>query len=628
MKRIIAVMLALLMVFSLTAAFAEEEPAVSLDHLKVGNPTPMRGDFFTGMWGNASSDMDVRDLLHGYNVIRWDGENGMFATDPSVVSELIVTESEEGDRDYILVLQNDLMYSDGTRITAWDYAFSILMEMSPVISELGGKPETRDYILGSKEYQDGSATVLAGVKVPTEDTLEITLSHEALPFFYEMGLLSCNPYPIKVLAPDATVKDDGDGVYLDGAISADAVNSYRSNPTVVSGPYTLTSWDGTTAEFEINPNYKGNYAEQKPTIQTLTYTSVKNEEIIAQLQSGEFGLINKAMRADVIADGMTLMGEGGIQMATYPRSGLSYIRFNLDQPTVASKAVRQAIAWCMDRDEIIKEYTGDNGLRVDGYYGIGQWMYGIVSGTIAPPITPPENEKDQEAQKEYEEALEKYGELTLENLTAYTLDTAKAAELLDGDGWTLNADGIREKDGTALSLTLLIPEGNTIGATFEKYLKPNLEEVGIKLEIETVPMAELLSVYYGQSDKAADMIFLASNFELVFDPTAAFTGNGNEPVANADGEALYNLAKGMNTTEAGDVLSYMQNWVAFQERFNESLPMIPIYGNVYFDFYTDYLQEYAIMQNSSWSQAIVGAYLAEPVEEEEAEEAGEEVFEP
>ena len=67
----------------------------------------------------------------------------------------------------------------------------------------------------------------------------------------------------------------------------------------------------------------------------------------------------------------------------------------------------------------------------------------------------------------------------------------------------------------------------------------------------------------------------------------------------------------MRSTTPGDVLTYVQNWIVFQERFNEILPMIPVYGNIYFDFYTGYLKNYLISENVTWSQAIVGAYLSE-----------------
>ena len=87
MKRIIAWLLVLLLLFTAAAAEEKTEEA-SADRLTVGNPTPMRGEFFTSLWGNSTSDNDVRDLLHGYNLVVWDGDLGAFKTDPTVVSKI------------------------------------------------------------------------------------------------------------------------------------------------------------------------------------------------------------------------------------------------------------------------------------------------------------------------------------------------------------------------------------------------------------------------------------------------------------------------------------------------------------------------------------------------------------
>ena len=171
MKKWCALMLILAL---LTSAFAlAEEADTGYDHLTVGNPTPMRGDFFTDLWGNATSDIDVRDLLHGYNLIMWDGANGMFTADPSVVSELTAIDNDQGDRRFVFVLYDDLYYSDGTKITAWDYAFSWLLRVSPAIAELGGQPARPDYLLGYQAYSDGAANTLAGVRVLADDMLMV-----------------------------------------------------------------------------------------------------------------------------------------------------------------------------------------------------------------------------------------------------------------------------------------------------------------------------------------------------------------------------------------------------------------------------------------------------------------------
>jgi hypothetical protein len=67
----------------------------------------------------------------------------------------------------------------------------------------------------------------------------------------------------------------------------------------------------------------------------------------------------------------------------------------------------------------------------------------------------------------------------------------------------------------------------------------------------------------------------------------------------------------MKQTKPGDTLSYCRKWIAFEEYFSQVLPMIPIYSNTYYDFYTGDLQNYQISQYVSWGQAILPAYIAE-----------------
>ncbi len=612
-------------------------------HLTIGNATPMRGDFFTDMWGNATSDIDIRYLMHAYGLIRWDALQGQFYQDDSVVSGMAVADNELGDRSFYIIIYDDLYYSDGTRITAKDYAFSILLTIAPEIEELGGKPDVKEYILGYQDYIDGTADTLAGVRILGDDSFVITLDHEYLPFFYELGLLSCVPYPIHVIAPGVEVRDDGKGVYLaniDDSITEpiftadllrktimDPETGYRTHPSVVSGPYILTAWNPPTAEFEVNPQYKGNYNGNKPSIKTLTVTLSENDSMVEKLKNGEFDLLNKVTRSDTIMNGMSLI-EHGYQMGNYPRYGLSYIGFACENPTVYTQEVRQALAYCLDRDALTYEYAGNFGLRVDSWYGIAFWVYSVINGTLEPPIDPPEDENDTKAAKEYEQELEEWGELTLDGLTLYSLDLDKARALLDKDGWELNPDGLREKviDGHAvvLDLKLVYPVGNNINEALEKLWIPNLEEVGIRLTLEPMEMVDLLSRFYRHEERDMDMFYLALNFDPFFDPSSQFDEDifGGHTWFNTEhvNDDLYEAAVDMRRTEPGDYLEYAKKWVKFEEMFSEDIPMLPVYSNIYFDFFTKYLRDYSISHNDTWSQAIIDAYLgADPIEVEEDE---------
>lgn len=639
MKKYLALVLAVLMTLSCLAAqgAAETVDAQPREEFVVGSTTGFSGNFFSTAWGNNTSDLDVRLLLNGYNLVRWDGEIGTFAVDDSVVSGVAVTQNAAGDRTYTLALYSNLRFSDGSRITARDYAFAILLSAAPQLAAIGGATNDSDAIVGVDAYKNGTANAISGLRVYNDTQMAITIKAEYLPYFYELGLLSYVPYPISVIAPGCEVADDGSGAYIrnSGANVTEPVftaellektildpeTGYMSHPSVVSGPYKLVSFDGQTAQFEINEYYKGNAAGVKPSIEKITYKTVSNDTMVQQLESGEIDLLNKCVAADTVQKGIQAVSSEDFSMANYARSGYSFMAFACEQPTVAEKEVRQAIAYCFDKDESVKDYVGSYGMRVDGYYGIGQWMYQVISGAVAAPVAVDENGKEVNN-------AAAWSALNLDKVQTYSLNVDEASKLLDNAGWTLNLSGeafdaskdeVRCKkigdELVALDLTMIYPEGNAIAESLPETFVANLAKAGVRLTLEAKPMNEVLAQYYRQTERACDMIYLATNFDVVFDPAKtynpddAYQGENNR-TGIADAE-LYRLAVAMRKTEPGDALGYCTKWVAFQQRWAEVLPAVPVYSGVYFDFFTSKLQNYAIGANISWAQAIVGAYLKE-----------------
>lgn len=642
MKKLLAVWMVLMMLLPVCGlaegtetagteeiAEATEKLPVNLnydyDELVVGSTMPMFGNFSFSMWGNASSDIDVRKLIHGYNLVEWETATGGFQLDPNVVSGKLV-EDENGDHIYNLILCDDMYYSDGTRITAWDYAFSFLLRMSPVISELGGVPARLDYIVGYSDYISGASNTLSGIRVTGDNQIMIRISADYLPFFYEVGLLDCYPYPASVIAPGCEVLDSEDGISLSAPLDAaqlkqtlmDAETGYLSHPSIVSGAYKLVSFDGKEARFELNEYYKGNSEGVKPVIPRIVYRTADEETMIDQLAGSEYGLLNKVMWLDAIQAGNNLRNETGrYRFTSYPRPGLSFIAFNTENAAVSEAAVRQAIAMCLDKQGLTTDYTGPYGLQADGFFGIGQWMYQmVVTRTIQAEM--PEDATDEEIAKLEEE----WAKVTLDDLDVYEFDTEAAAKLLEDNGWKLNANGIREKEingqTVALELKMIYPSATPIGEFLQTRFAEPLKAAGIALTI--VEEEDVLSRYYGQIERDYDMAFLASNFDVMFDPSPLFAPGGANNTTGINDQELYDLAADMKKTEPGDLLSYCQKWTAFVKRFAEVEPMIPVYSNVYYDFYPDVLQEYNISTNITWSEAIVPAYLSDPAEEtEEAE---------
>ena len=69
-------------------------------------------------------------------------------------------------------------------------------------------------------------------------------------------------------------------------------------------------------------------------------------------------------------------------------------------------------------------------------------------------------------------------------------------------------------------------------------------------------------------------------------------------------------AAAMETVGFENRSGYMDAWLAFQRRFMEILPMIPLYSGAYHDFYTADLLDYNVASQGSRVLAIVAARLA------------------
>lgn len=634
------------------AEAAPQQPVYDYDELKVAVTTPLTGNFFTSMWGNGSSDIDVRSMIHGYNLIEWNVEQGVFVPDQSVVSGITAQQERNGDITFIIVLYDDLFYSDGSRVTAWDYAFSMLLTMAPEMKELGAVVRTPEYIAGYNQYISGQTRGLSGVRVLSDDIIHITIDASYLPFFYELGLLDCVPYPIAVIAPGVKVQDDGKGVYLTNAEEGsetpvftaellketilDGTSGYRTHPSVCSGPYVLTSYEDGVAEFEINPYYKGNSAGRKPMIPKVRMTSIPSGEIAQALRNGTVTLMNKVSDADAISECMDIAADQQFLTYTnYERSGVSFISFNTDRSPLDDLALRRAIACLTDRDGITRETLGEFGMRAPGYFGLGQWMYLLLNGTVDYPVaTSPDGEPTAEEEAE----IAKWRALSLDSIEQYELNPEKGNELLAEAGWNLNEKGetfvpgtdkvrYRRTDGelVPLKLTLAYAQGSIAGPELEGRLVQSLGEAGIELTVEAIPGEELLNEYYRQTETRHDMLFLATNFDTLYDPSLSFdeTEDGHH-VWTSSGlvdDELWELAVSMRRTEPEDRLGYCSKWLEFQKRFMEQLPVLPVYSNVYFDFYPRVLHDYRIAENTSWPPAVIEAYLADYTPEAETQPA-------
>lgn len=603
-----------------------EDAGAESTRLTVGTTTPMSGHFGTDLWGDDTSDMDVRMLLHGYAVVERDKIPG---TKPHgiAIADMLVEDDAQTGRLYTITIADGLTYNDGTPITAQDYVFTLLLTASPLIQEIGGTPYSLEHIVGNAAYESGASPIFSGIHLLSPTQFTIQIAPEFSPYFYELTQIAIVPYPISVIAPGCEIADQGDGVfirakedagviqghgYTPGEFSADMLRvtlldpetGYEYNPRVTSGPYQLEAFDPVenVATFARNPRYIGNTEGVKPSIERLTLRYVNNDTMFDALQAGEIDLINKVASYPSLVKAQTLgMSDDGYTSIPYLRSGMALLAFACEKEPAFSPAVRRAIAMCIDKDALIQEMMGGLARRVYGYYGLGQWMASYTDFHDDKPKS------------------------TLERLTALDIpkDIDQAKRLLEDDGWALGADGnpyregIRYRQGAEglepLVIKWALPVENTSADALKNALVKGMEAIGISLEIHALPFQEMLSHYYRQEDRTYDMFFLATNFAYTFDPyfdfhpDAVYQGTGNK-TGIAD-EALTELTRRMRTTDPNDLDGYIQAWLEFQTQFAETLPMIPLFSGVYIDIHTNRLKGYDIENHSSWAVAIQSAWL-------------------
>ena len=247
MKKIAALALIFVLMLGLVPVHAAEQGKYDL--LTVGITTPFSGNFLDDALGSNTSDQDVRSLIYGYNLVKWDATLGSYEFNQPMVTG--GTSSEDG-RTYTFYLMEGMTYNDGTPITAKDYAFSLLLLGSAELEEATGYRGSIRRILGGADYQDGKAKGLAGFHLRSDNQFSVTIDPENDPYFYQLKVLDVSPLPISVIAPGCTIKDDGNGAYISGPFSADLLKKtlmdpktgYISHPSLTCGPYHLEAYDG------------------------------------------------------------------------------------------------------------------------------------------------------------------------------------------------------------------------------------------------------------------------------------------------------------------------------------------------------------------------------------------------
>lgn len=593
-----------------------ERPTEPSGQLIIGTTTEMSGDF-SGVWQNNASDADVRRLVQGYGTVDQTDE-GEYVIDDSIVEKYDTKENEDKSKTYTFTIKQGLKFADGKEITAKNYVAATMLWSSKLIGPdlAGGKNTSGIDLVGYDAFSKGEKKEFTGIHLIDDYTFSATINPNNTPYFYELNSVGSSPEDLEFwLGKDVDIKDDGDGCYFVEDINTEefknAVKAARDKKTLPSsGPYMLEKYDEAQqlATMVINPNYQGDRVGRKPLISKVILKKITQATQIDDLKTGGVDIINKIGDGKTINAGMDLTEGEGFAYTDYPRAGYGKIAFSCDVGPTQFVEVRQALAYLLDRNDFAKQFTGGYGSVVNGPYGTAQWFY-------------------QETEKELDEKL-----------NSYPYDPAKAVELLEKAGFTLNesgaefkeGDGIRYKkmdDGKLMPLEIkwASTENNEVSDLLVVKLaeNPDLVKAGVKIQRDAMSFDELLNWLYRDASQDAkygvptyNMFNLASGFTPWYD--RKYDYSTKEEMIKMGYNTNFIFDKELEKTATDMVMvapdqrdAFKENFVKFIVRWNELLPDLPLYSNQYHDFYNAKLKHWVTSEMKGLTATILDAWVTE-----------------
>ena len=403
----------------------------------IGNTTDLSGKFRYSPFGGSNpgaADLDVDNLINGLETVATTKEGG-FEVNKTVVKQLDKVENEDGTLTYTITLNDGLLFSDGTPVTAKNYLYFPMVFSTLVASEAEGKDRQAGLtMVGFEEFNaydgtnegDGVSKTFAGLRLLADNQFSVTVKPEYANYYYAISYAGFSPFVKELWCGDYDIADDGEGCYFtDGFynktgdsfdMAAHIVASSNNTDTTYacSGPYVVESYDegDKSAILTLNPNFPGNYEGAKPSIAKVIYKKSVSATQLDDLKSGGvdvlMGITGGAETDEAVA--ACDNSNGAFVYTHYSRAGYGKLQFRNDYGPAQFTAVRQAITYCLDRASFAKTFTGGYGGVVDGAYYAGSWMYkeAAANGML---------------------------------LNAYDTSADTAIAVLEADGWIYDANG-------------------------------------------------------------------------------------------------------------------------------------------------------------------------------------------
>ena len=539
-----------------------EEPAEPTNEpsgtLKVGI-TEASGNF-NPLYYSSSYDGYVVDLVfEGLATLNFDGDE----YEPVVAKDWEI--SEDG-KTITFNLRDDVVFSDGTPLTANDVVFTYKVLADPSYSGRYGTL-VKD-LEGYDAYYAGETEEFTGVVA--EDDYTVT-------FNFVEGKRTNFANTTMSIMPEAYY---GTGFTVGDTASIEALSA----EPVGSGPYKLDTYSEAQFIF-LTRNDK--YVGEGYMIKEILLQFVDQSTDIVQLMNGEVDLLAGVIEPAKIKEAR----DGGYSINEYPRSGYGYINFNTESGPTAEVPVRQALTYAFDTESFVNSYYKDPDTGL------------VLASTQNHPFS--------QVSWVMSDAL-------VDSLIDYSYDIEKAKSILDEAGWVVNGD-FREKDGKVLELNVAaMPEHDILATLIPMWEKSWGEELNIKLNVSYLEFNTILDYVIYDSDANVDkwsLFFLATSITSA-DPDSIYTefhsndvGTGKDNTSrysNPEVDRLLDEARAIMDPEEAKPL-----YAEVVKILNEEMPKVVVYANTYFDLYNSKVKDFKTSSLYGWVKAVKDATIEE-----------------
>ena len=324
--------------------------------------------------------------------------------------------------------------------------------------------------------------------------------------------------------------------HLLGSLDADTLYSGPFNQQPVgTGPFHLVNASSEGVVLDANPAY---YAG-KPSLDRFELRFYPDEpSLLKALRDGQ--LDNAFFRSPLDSYDLQYIEDNPAwQVLHLPSTTSTILYFNNVAAPLTDKKVRQALAYATDRQSIVAEVLRNQAVLSESAVPAGTWAYSAV-------------------------------------LDRYPYDPVEAARLLEEEGWAMQSNGLRTRDGVELRLSIVTNEDPQRLAVAQAVAR-SWSAIGIATEVSTQGPTTLLR------DILTPRLFLVAlyGFDGGPDPDpypayhtsqARAGGDNLSGFSNPDADLLLQTARQTNDPAARRAL-YRQ----FQEVFAGEVPSLPLY---------------------------------------------------